>query len=429
MKEKFKTFILIVLVAGSLYQSYMLAYGTPNFEAIHPAPYVPTTLKGTKLLVHNLIKPSEIILHMGQDQHTLLYPDSVFYNLIMKSLEQRSFDGVQRMPLFSSPPDMKQMRKDNQGVEMRFHGGVPLRSLKSIFNIRGDGVNDENLISRIWITEAMKQDSIQVIFFTKGSGTLYESSNPDITTKDVARYVGLGSFMTRYDPVADGQYYLPDAKQISFKQLKMSYHTFATDDLRRNLFVDPEMTKSLLERDGSEIYTDGKRGLQIQNGNSWMSFSDPAAPMEGRVSLKENLDSSVQFVNEHGGWNGQYLLDGFSEISGGVQNSIMFRQYVDQLPVYTQTHHFGIIQIDMHKNAVTKYNRSIILLDRSQTEKTVQLPAGSVLQKLLNREMPAANIEDVFPAYQADISNNEVEFIPTWAVEQTDHEVRLLGHE
>ena len=90
---------------------------------------------------------------------------------------------------------------------------------------------------------------------------------------------------------------------------------YTPEQLQKSLFVDPGTSRNLLDRDGTEIYTDGKRGLQIYHGRHWMSYSDPVAPVETNAASQESLLVAVEFINRHGGWDGDYLM---SEIEEGA---------------------------------------------------------------------------------------------------------------
>lgn len=78
--------------------------------------------------------------------------------------------------------------------------------------------------------------------------------------------------------------------------------------MKQSLFVDPGITRYLKERDGSEIYTDSKRGFQLNRDLRWITYSDPVAPVESKSEVLENLLAGIKFINQHIGWDGKYMV-------------------------------------------------------------------------------------------------------------------------
>jgi len=148
--------------------------------------------------------------------------------------------------------------------------------------------------------------------------------------QDVERFVGFGETRTRYLALPGG-HYVP-TEPLPMVEYRFAYRQFTADQLQRSLFPDPFSTRNLTERDGSEIYTDGKRGLQLSNEQLWMSYTDPAAPAEGGQTPLDTALSAVQFVNRHGGWNGDYMLESFGQDPNGSEQRIRFRHYVGTYP-------------------------------------------------------------------------------------------------
>ena len=74
--------------------------------------------------------------------------------------------------------------------------------------------------------------------------------------------------------------------------------------MQKNLFFDPGVTRAISDRSGSQIYTDGKRGLQIEQNGKWISYTDPVAGQKLQDDESENVYAAITFINQHGGWDG-----------------------------------------------------------------------------------------------------------------------------
>jgi regulatory protein YycH of two-component signal transduction system YycFG len=295
--------------------------------------------------------------------------------------------------------------------------------LQSILQIKEDAPTEDNLISRIMIYIVRNTDEVRTFFFSNRNEIVYESVKVDISAKDVEKYVAFGEILTTYHMSTWGESYLPD-KPITMPKIQAKYTEFTADQMKRSLFVDPSMTRSLVERDGTQIYTDGKRGLQLKYDKHWINYSDPISiPVESRNDLKENLLSSIQFINQHGGWNGSFVYSQMMPNQGTGPQTLLFRQYMDNYPLISlNPNPFGYIKLTLQKGMVSAYERSLVNIDSKNTIRTdATLPGGKVLDDILNNYVKKAQVVSVFPAYQVNVFKDlKVDLVPRWAVELKD---------
>lgn len=68
--------MLVLLILGSLVESYYLIYRLPGSDSavLSKTLYVKTDNMGPKEKVENLLYPDKMIIHMGGDKHTPFYP-------------------------------------------------------------------------------------------------------------------------------------------------------------------------------------------------------------------------------------------------------------------------------------------------------------------------------------------------------------------
>lgn len=78
MKERLKTLLLVVLVLGSLVQSYVLIYRLPGSDSVVQSKdsYIRTEEMGPEEKPENLLYPDKMIIHLGEDKHTIFYPSN-----------------------------------------------------------------------------------------------------------------------------------------------------------------------------------------------------------------------------------------------------------------------------------------------------------------------------------------------------------------
>ncbi|WP_058300577.1 YycH family regulatory protein [Gorillibacterium timonense] len=426
MKERLKTLVLAILVTASLVQSYVLAYGRPKLDLLAPTNYVPSELGGTQAELKDLLYPYQIVLHLGERKHTLLTPFSPqqqFYKMVYRDfLQKRRFESLRKLtPENLSDLNWNTIKNENEGIEIRFREAVPMKALQRILDIKTDGDSlDEARIDRILIYANTGSGEPEAYFFTDQATTVY-AARTDMDISEVRKNVAFGQYLTPYEPHYS-DYYLPE-KSVPVVRYTVGYEQFTADELKRSLFVDPNIVKNLQEKDGSQIYTDAKRGLQLQNERHWLIFTDPVTgPSTGRTGSAADLDTAIQFINQHGGWNSTFLMERLFRSSEEEPNQLVFRQYRDFLPILGGAEEdLGAIKLQLVQGAVTSFERSLIKLNGEATARhEMELPGGEALWKLVQSSKHAGDIVDVFPAYSAKISDKSVELIPRWAVELRD---------
>ncbi|TMV47998.1 hypothetical protein FE783_18705 [Paenibacillus mesophilus] len=423
MIEKFKSAILAFLVLASLLQSYMLIFSSPRQMPTNQAEYVQTDRIGTQMTTEELIFPEQIVLHTGKQTHMALYPNHLHFKEIMKMLKGRTFDNFRRSGVVQTGLDWEEIRNKQAGVEVRFQrGGVPFSILKSVFQLRGDLPLDTEGVNRIWIY--VNRDADEVRTFFQSDYNTYEA-RADLNNKNIEQMVGFGELLVTYHIKDD--FYLPD-QPLEVANYKIAVNTMPIDQLQKTLFVDPRNTRNFRKNDGSEMYTDGKRGLQVKPDQLWMSYTDPIPAVDSRNDVRENLNAAVQFINQHGGWNGSFMAKSLTQSQLVGRQQFTFRQYYDSFPIISdRSDNFGLIRTVLQNRVVANYERSMMMLDNTKVERSLKtIEGGKALDDLLNAYARRNLIVAVTPAYQPIVRDKLMELNPVWAVELRDGTYDIL---
>ncbi|WP_054025732.1 YycH family regulatory protein [Bacillus sp. FJAT-28004] len=426
MKEKIKTTTLILLVVLSLLQSYLLAYSMPGLGATvrSDQDYVNAEPIGKATSVESVIFPEALVIHLGGNKHTIIYPGTQFYDMILNQrIQGREFKGFQRSP--SDVLNWEEIRRNDIGIELRFDNGIPVELLQKLLKLEGDLLFLNETIDRIWIFKTTGTEEIRTFFFSADGEMVYESVRADLTVRDVQDYVGFGQFQPKYSMTSDGLY-IPLAP-IQSTEMVFPYETYSPDLMKRSLFFDPSTTRAIEDRGGSQIYTDGKRGLQVEQNGKWISYTDPSAPQITENLLSDNVYASVDFVNWHGGWDGTHRF--VNAMPGGEGKDIRFKQYIEQYPVMdTKPFHYGYMKLRLQQGVVTEYSRSLITLgQRSESRSVRWLSGGEELEQTLSNYDRRSEVTALFPALQATpIDEGRLRFIPVWAVRLKDGTEEIL---
>lgn len=422
--EKAKSFLLTMLVAISLVQSYILSYSSPRPEPVQQGKYVESVLEGNPAELQDVVFPDQIILHYGKNSHTVLYPLPFInhYRNIFDFLKQRSFGGLRKTNVLAANMDWTDIRENYEGIEVRFREGVPVSVLQSLMKVnKEDPLPFNELISRIWIYSNGLTDDVKTFFISENSLAVYEAVKADVTVSDLTMRLRLGESLPRYHTLS-GDYYLPDEPLTAIK-ITMPYTQYTAEQLKRSLFVDPSLTRSLQERDGTQIITDSVKGLQLRNDKHWFVFSNPAsAPVDSKNEVRDNLLSAIQFVNQHGGWNSTYLYSQLApKVTAGAQ-TFLFREYLEGYPVMNiGTDTIGYMKVAVQRGIVSTYERSMLIPDsKNMTKAQALLPGGAELDAKITAYKSPSSIARIFPGYQPEVQEKQVVYQPKWIVELRD---------
>lgn len=429
MKESVKSLLLTLLVVCSLVQSYFLIYRLPGSDPVvkTESDYIKTENMGQGSDVESMLFPSQIAIHLAEDRHTIFYPESTFYNLIYSRLKGRQFDGFQRYALDNINWD--EIRRNHTGLELEFDEGIPVVLLQRVMQIAPDPLFDVENINRILIHNTDTDDQVRVFFFSSQGDIVYEATKADLTVQDVRQQVDFGKEWVPYT-LADG-IYIPE-QSVSMVETGLNVEMFTTDQMQSSLFFDPSITRYIREKDGSEIYTDSKRSLQVRQNRNWINFTDPAAPAAGENNPGRDVLTAVDFVNQHGGWNGLFHLNQ-SNGAGDGQHTIVFQQYYGtgpfgSLPIIDlPSFRYSEISLDMRQGTITGYERSLIYPAEGEWRKEiVELPGGDELRERLAALEEGAQPLKLYPAYFPSLTQEGLLLKPVWAVKLSNGATRIL---
>ncbi|MCY9539958.1 two-component system activity regulator YycH [Paenibacillus alvei] len=433
MIERIKTLLLTFLVLLSLLQSFFLAYSMPNFDVRKKftSDYIMTDPLGPEEKVENLVFPEQLVLHLGGNKHTVLYPGMTFYNIIVKRLQGRSYDGFQYRSV--SAVDWARIREENEGVELLFHAPIPVKLLQRVFPIGDDSVLMNESIRRIWLYTTKDTKEVRVFFFNAEGDAVYESTSANLTEQDVKQQVEFGRAWTPYKLV-DGAYYVPE-QPIEMQEVTLPFDRITAEQMQRSLFNDPTVTKNI-ETGNSEIYTDVKRGLEVNRGLQWLIYSDPVVQTEGQQDITSDVTAAVRFINQHGGWNGRYRVtmpdnmkrDSLNGAASELGTAIRFQQYWGSYPIVnTSRFRFGYMQVTMQEGTVTSYERSLVQLHQRAAKKEMRkLAIGDALIKKLKELSKEKPISAIDPVYVPILGKDTVRLLPAWQVKYKDGTTALL---
>src|SRR5690606_10185802 len=195
MKEQLQSALRSTSAVASLVPTYMSAPSNPYCALLGAPEHIQPELIGTRAEAGDLIFPIDVVLHMGEGEHVVLYPTNVFYEEIFEKIRMRSFGGFRQIDMRAH--DWSTLREEHRGVEIRFDEQIPASILESAMQIEGVFPKREETFDKIWITTSATGEEVRTFFTNSADQVIYEVTRADLTTKDVEQFVGFGQ---QYEP-------------------------------------------------------------------------------------------------------------------------------------------------------------------------------------------------------------------------------------
>lgn len=419
--DKGKTVLLNFLVVTSLVLSWLLVNSQPKYEYLHPAEYVEPLPVGDKMELKQLVHPRSIILHYGNESYAGVMKDSTHYRTIVGEMEKLYFYDLAQIEL--SDEQWKEIVQQKKAVEINYATEIPMSMMEELFTFRGKVGNMLPVAKRIiiYVDDADKET---YALFMDQEGKRMLQARTTITPRDLDEiYLAVENEVTALFPteLGDGRslIYLPEA-QITMKEFRYFYQPVPITQMLQVLFVDPSVTRQVTERNGTTIYTDGSKAVQLPPGYASIHFYDPLAESIASSSKDNHYHSVVNFINDHGGWNGFYMLERWKKPDSQEEEAYQFRQYVGAYPVYAaQSETFvGAIEVVANQSYIVEFHRSLLNLDTYFDHKDVTIMSGKELQSRLGQlSLPLNRVKDLYLGYEARVNDHHLLLTPKWVVE------------
>ena len=421
MIEKMKTILLIVLVVSSLVLSWILIYFIPNNGNTDVAEFLPRYRFGQDQSMDRLTGFQQLVLHYGGNSHSVFYPDMIgnnnqYYPLLQELKKESFYELIEPQGKL----DWKEVVENQKGIEIILFGSYPQDVLKSMLLISFEKQMKEP-IDRIWIT-VNAQQQVNVYFLNDQEGKVYQAKT-SITPSRIHTLLEQTKNSPQYSYIASDSFgkgipkfsYLPE-DEISLPVYQGSFVEVPDEHLIQLLFLDPTGVRKVDDRsDGQRlIYTDGSKSLQVYASQHMLNFYQPVVRFQHALDLKQGLEMAISYVNQHGGWGGEYYL-AFIRSTANQSWEFNFQPYTHGFPL-TDNALFAI-RVQVSNGMVGFYQRPTIKLLEKNTGSVVKLKKGIMIkEELKNRGITSDNLQSLLLTYHLIEEDELVTFYPYWKI-------------
>jgi regulatory protein YycH of two-component signal transduction system YycFG len=416
--ENIKSIILGILVLNSLVLTWNLWTYQPNYERLENTNYVQEVTFGEQLEWDRILKPETILYHF-KDFHTGTTNSGEIDRALHEISSWNIFNFKNMTNEVKSVPEFVHAEGN---VEIIFPDVLPMEIYRQILNIK-EKKTPNFKFNRIVINVGNKTKEDGAIYFVNyGSLKDKQIFEGHVKSADLKQflnqYYNTSDQLTRYTP-----FKATDEKTIFFpeNQTKMiSYKYFLNrldpEKFKDALFSDPSFVQKNFVTNNEE-YTDGSSLMTVNNDTRMLSYVNPADESNVIMSSGDLLKKSLEFVNSHGGWTGNYRYDDLDE----VNQKVTYRLHDSAgFPLFNEYGMSEIVQVWGEKE-IHKYLRPSFDIDiqlRTETKEVILSSGSEVLEFIKKKKgFQAEALEDLVLGYRMSKDSKESQLInlePSW---------------
>lgn len=395
--EPVKSVVLFLLVMLSIVLTYTIWTYTPDYEYIEKTEVKDIQI-GTKKSIEEVFKPYKAIFRMD-DEWTGTFSNGAIKDLMSAFREWTAFD-LEQVNSNISPNYLNEMIRTKNHLTVFFAGEVPFSTFNSILKF-----SDEELPETTFNRMIINWDE----YSNKELDVFFASSNHTSLLRTHVKIPDANQFLEeviepskQYDVYREVEREGYKSLYIIDDKIELLKYTYIFNDLSPELFKDVLFTNPNTvrneERTTFEKYSDAISEMTVDTEYKLLNYVYPAAESNGSIVPSKIVKDSFDFVNEHGGFTGDYRY-----VSMNLsENQMDYRLYSQGLPVYSNQITTRITTI-WGDNRIFRYKRPSFLLDMDiTTEKEVKvMPSGTeVIGKIENMDnIDLSAIDDIVVGY------------------------------
>jgi hypothetical protein len=336
----------------------------------------------------NLMKPSKLVVHTGQNPNLLFNntKDKGYYSFALNGTKDAIRDWLNNYESYSltSLPreELQQIRKGG-AVELIFDYPMDLASIRGMLDIVKNPWSDFKNIRSIIV--APYESKIYII--DEGKGNIYQFTSMQMPTvlkgviTEIEKRNDYSSVLLNIfnDKTYDlyGDFAITPVAVATIPALNVK------SEIHGDTEIDPEVVKffndeksnisSFKDADGNATYTDREEEIvTIDKQGALEYYKYNVAPDNIRYTeVKEAIEIAVQYINKHLGFTYDFYLSGVEIITQGGRTSyiIRFDYKYNGVPVMTELDTgSSAIEVEILGQEVKRYKRNVrVIEDQGRT--------------------------------------------------------------
>ncbi|MBU9722327.1 MULTISPECIES: YycH family regulatory protein [Bacillaceae] len=428
--ELIKTVTLWVLVLTSIYLTYLIWTYQPEYRILESSEnFIESAQIGEERPLSSFLIPSKVVIH--EDEEKLwLSPMEKAYETLMEAIREIEID--QLISTYTRPPSPE---NKYQGIELVFS-----QKLDSGWLDRLIDMNDYELpletVDRIilYINENSVSSDVIIRFISLEEERMYQA-NTNLSKEQLKSLYNYHeeNMLTTVKAVDLGQVresafrnvrYFPNELFSMVGYTYLSESSIDPESFKQVLFGDPEFVKHYFQGN-DEIYIDGSRFMSVEENKNILKYNHPTNDRPLTTPEGHVVTDSIDFINSHAGWTGEYQLDSWNHLYMYDQNDhVQFRMSVKGVPVLASNinrEQYFTVSLTRTGNQITEYIRPLNQLVERENEPiplNFTLFSYDRIMELIDESDTIAleAIEDIRIGFYMNKSPSVITFEPAWFV-------------
>lgn len=416
--EPVKSIVLFLLVMLSIVLTFINWTYTSDYEYIEKTEVKEIEI-GTKKTIDEVIKPYKVIFQ-ANDGLTGTSSNVAIKDIMSAFGEWTALD-LEQVNSNASSDYVNDMIRTKNRLTLFFSGEVPFSMFHSILKFTNKELPETTFNSIIIDWDDYVNKELDVFFVSSNNTSLLRShvKIPD-ANQFIEEIIEPAKKYTAYKEVKRGN---NTSLYVINEKTEMLKYMYINNDLspelfKNVLFTNPNTVNRKEENTLNKryAYSDAISEMTVDSVYKSITYVYPAAESNGGNLPSKIAKDSFDFVNDHGGFTGDYRY-----VSMNLsENQMQYQLYSQGLPVYS--HQITTcITTDWGDNHIFRYNRPSFSLDLDITAENEikELPSGTEVVEKMQRHKSfiLSDIDDLVIGYYLSQDENELFSLePNWFV-------------
>ena len=330
--EQFKTIALFLLILLSMGLTFTIWTYTPNFEQIEPAPAVDASI-GESKSTEDIIKPIKAVYHFSDLVTGTV--DQEQMDSLLAMMEGWEIQQINQISDETSTDVMTQYMHDTNRTVIYYPGNVPFPVFNTLMNITDNSIPEATFDRVVIDWEVNDNNYFNLYFINSLTGRIHQGEvigrEMDAFQNEIVEQAFDFEPYTTNEAIGELPVY------VSAEATEETSFTYLLEEItpRRfvnGLFNDPANVVQSTGDLPTEEYTDDTSAImRVENSTKSISYVQPRAETSDPGVPSELVESTLDFINEHGGWTDEYRYFGMNPIIQQIE----YRLVLNNKPVFS----------------------------------------------------------------------------------------------
>ena len=416
--EPVKSVVLFLLVMLSIVLTFINWTYTSDYEYIEKTEVKEIEI-GTKKTIDEVIKPYKVIFQ-AMDGLTGT-SSNVAIKEIMGAFGEWTALDLEQVDSNISSEYLNEMIRTKNRLTLFFSGEVPFSMFHSILKFTNNELPETTFNSIVIDWENYMHKELDVYFVSNTNTTLLRSH---VKISDATQFINeIIEPAKKYNSYKEIKRVGNTSLYVLNEKTEMLKYMYINNDLspelfKNVLFTNPNIVNRKEENTLNKkySYSDAISEMTVDSVYKSITYVYPAAESNGGNLPSKIAKDSFDFVNDHGGFTGDYRY-----VSMNVsENQMQYQLYSQGLPVYS--HQITTcITTDWGDNHIFRYNRPSFSLDldiTAENEIKELLSGTEVIERMQRyKKFVLEDIDDLVIGYYLSQDEHELFALePNWFV-------------